>query len=163
MRSEERRRSSHASQIALPTPALLAALFVLIRGFELSGAPGYLIQRFEPWFKGGETAEVVSLSGAMVVLSNLVSNVPAVLLFRPLISSFGHPQSAWLTLAAASSLAGNCTPFSSIANLIVLQQAQKKVSISFWEFTRVGLVVTLVTIAAAIGLLALEGKLLARL
>jgi Na+/H+ antiporter NhaD/arsenite permease-like protein len=140
-----------------------AALFVLIHGFELSGATGYLIRRFEPWFKGGQTAELAGLSGAMLVLSNLVSNVPAVLLFRPLISSFSHPESAWLTLAASSTLAGNCTPFSSIANLIVLQQAQKKTSVSFWEFTRVGLVVTLVTTTAAIGLLALEGKLLAGL
>ena len=136
-----------------------AALFVLIHGFELSGATAYLIERFEPWYKGGRMAEIAGLSGAMLVLSNLVSNVPAVLLFRPLVSSLAHPQSAWLTLAASSTLAGNCIPFSSIANLIVLQQAQKKTSISFWEFTRVGLVVTLVTIAAAIAILALEARL----
>lgn len=136
-----------------------AALFVLIRGFELSGATGFLVERFEPWFHGGRGAQLFGLSTAMLVLSNLVSNVPAVLLFRPLVPSFAHQRFVWLTLAASSTLAGNCTPFSSIANLIVLQQAAKKTSLSFWEFTRVGIIVTLVTAAAAACLLALEARL----
>ena len=136
-----------------------AALFVLIRGFELSGATGLLIQRFDPWFHGGRGAQIFGLGSAMLVLSNLVSNVPAVLLFRPLVTSFAHQRFVWLTLAASSTLAGNCTPFSSIANLIVLQQAAKKTSVSFWEFTRVGLIVTLITTAAAACLLALEARL----
>jgi len=101
-------------------------------------------------------AQLLGLSGAVLVLSNLVSNVPAVLLFRPLVPSFAHQQFVWLALAASSTLAGNCTPFSSIANLIVLQQASKKTSVSFWEFTRVGLVVTVVTSAAALAILAFE-------
>jgi Na+/H+ antiporter NhaD/arsenite permease-like protein len=137
-----------------------AALFVLIHGFELSGAPSYLIQRFEPWFHGGRIAQLAGLSGAMLVLSNLVSNVPAVLLFRPLVSSFADQHMVWLTLAATSTLAGNCTPISSIANLIVLQQANKRTTISFWDFTRVGLLITLVTTLAAVALLALEGAFL---
>lgn len=135
-----------------------AALFVLIRGFELSGAPSYLIEHFEPWFHRGQISQLAGLSGVMLVLSNLVSNVPAVLLFRPLVSSFANQHVVWLTLAATSTFAGNCTPISSIANLIVLQQANKRTAISFWEFTRVGLVVTLVTTPAAIALLAIEGK-----
>src|SRR5579863_608278 len=136
-----------------------ASLFVLIRGFELSGATAFLIQRFEPWFHGGRLAQTFGLSSAMLVLANLVSNVPAVLVFRPLVSSLAHQRFIWLTLAASSTLAGNCTPFSSIANLIVLQQAAKKTSISFWEFTRTGVVVTLITTATAACLLAIEARL----
>ena len=133
-----------------------AALFVVVRGLEISGATGYLIAKFEPWFRRGELSQLFALSAAMVVLSNLVSNVPAVLLFRPLVSSFANSHFFWLVLAASSTLAGNCTPFSSIANLIVLQQANRKVKISFWAFTRVGLVVTLVTTIAAVAILAIE-------
>ncbi len=133
-----------------------AALFVVIRGLELSGATDYLIRRFEPGFQGGPVSQLFALSGAMLVLSNLVSNVPAVLLFRPLVSTFSHQHFVWLALAASSTLAGNCTPFSSVANLIVLQQANKKTAITFWEFCRVGLIVTVVTTVAAISLLALE-------
>ena len=136
-----------------------AALFVLIRGFEASGATDYAIQRFEPWFHGGQVSQLFALGGTMLVLSNLVSNVPAVLLFRPLVGSFSHSHFVWLVLAATSTLAGNSTPFSSIANLIVLQQANKKVRVTFWEFTRVGIIVTLVTTLAAIILLALEYRL----
>ena len=99
----------------------------------------------------------------MLVLSNLVSNVPAVLLFRPLVTTFSQSHFIWLALASASTLAGNSTPFSSVANLIVLQQANKKISVSFWEFTRVGLVITILTTAAGVVLLGLERLVLPQL
>jgi len=133
-----------------------AALFVVIRGFESSGATDLLIQRFSPWFHRGENSQLFALGGLMLLLSNLVSNVPAVLLFRPLVSSLSHSHFVWLALASTSTLAGNSTPFSSVANLIVLQQANKKTKVTFWDFTRVGLPVTLVTTAGGIALLALE-------
>jgi len=66
----------------------------------------------------------------------------------------------WLALASTSTLAGNSSPIGSVVNLIVLQLAAKKTHITFWEFTRVGLVVTLVTTVAAILILALEMKFL---
>ena len=133
-----------------------ASLFVVIRGFEASGATDFLIHRFEPLLTGGPYAQLFGVSGVMLVLANLVSNVPAVLLFRPLVGLFPHSHFVWLALASASTLGGNLTPFGSVASLIVIQQANKEESIGFWDFTRVGLVVTLITTAAAIGLLALE-------
>ena len=133
-----------------------ASLFVVIRGFETSGATDYLIRHFEPALHGSPVTQLFAVSGVMLVLSNLVSNVPAVLLFRPLVGSFPHAHFVWLALASTSTLAGNSTPLGSIANLIVLQQANKKTEITFWEFTRVGLIVTLVTTIAAIFILALE-------
>jgi len=140
-----------------------AALFVVIRGFEASGATDLLIQRFSPWFHRGQWSQLVALSGLMLVLSNLVSNVPAVLLFRPLVTTFSQSHFIWLALASASTLAGNSTPFSSVANLIVLQQANKKISVTFWEFTRVGLVITILTTAAGVVLLGLERLVLPQL
>jgi Na+/H+ antiporter NhaD/arsenite permease-like protein len=133
-----------------------ASLFVVIHGLETSGATAYVLQRFEPWLHAGPVKQLLGLSGAMLVLSNLVSNVPAVLLLRPVVNALPDSHFIWLSLAATSTLAGNCTPFASVANLIVIQQARKTVSIGFWEFTRVGLVVTLLTSAAAIGILTLE-------
>ncbi len=137
-----------------------AGLFVVIQGLQASGAVAYLIHYFQPELHGDLSARLFGLSGAMVVLSNLVSNVPAVLIFRPIIETLAHRRLAWLTLASASTLAGNCTPFSSIANLIVLQQVNKTTSISFWEFSRAGVIVTVVTVLASIGILALEARLL---
>jgi Na+/H+ antiporter NhaD/arsenite permease-like protein len=63
-----------------------------------------------------------SLLGVTVVLSNLISNVPAVLLLQPLISQ--SDTQSWLLLAAGSTLAGNLTLFGSVANLIVVEAAR---------------------------------------
>lgn len=133
-----------------------ASLFVVIQGLQLSGALAYVVREFQPEIAGGGLSRLFGLSGAMVVLSNLVSNVPAVLIFRPIVATLSQRHFDWLVLASASTLAGNCTPFSSVANLIVLQQANRKVRISFWEFSRVGILVTVLTTLAGIVILALE-------
>jgi Na+/H+ antiporter NhaD/arsenite permease-like protein len=86
------------------------------------------------------------LSGITAVLSNLVSNVPAVLVFKPLIGHLGDPKRAWLVLAMASTLAGNLTVVGSVANLIVIQQARGTVKIGFWEYFRVGAPLAVITI-----------------
>lgn len=136
-----------------------AALFVVIQGLQNSGAVAYMVRVFQPELHGNRLAQLFGLSGAMVVLSNLVSNVPAVLIFQPIVRTLARPHFAWLVLASASTLAGNCTPFSSVANLIVLQQSNQRARISFWQFSRVGIIVTIVTTLAGIGILALEARL----
>jgi Na+/H+ antiporter NhaD/arsenite permease-like protein len=135
------------------------ALFVVVHGFQASGAADLLIARFHHAFEGSFEKQLAGVSGLMLILSNLVSNVPAVLLFKPLVASFPDSHFIWLVVASSSTLAGNATPLSSVANLIVLQQAGKRVFISFWQFTRVGLVITLLTTLASMGILALEHRL----
>jgi Na+/H+ antiporter NhaD/arsenite permease-like protein len=88
------------------------------------------------------------LGGVTAVLSNLVSNVPAVLMLKPFVAALPDRDKAWLTIAMASTLAGNFTVLGSIANLIVVQRAEASgVPISFWEYFRVGAPLTLVTLA----------------
>jgi Na+/H+ antiporter NhaD/arsenite permease-like protein len=137
-----------------------ASLFVVIKGFEASGAIEHVIGFFQSGLQGSMISQLFAVSGVMLVLSNLVSNLPAVILFRSVVSSFPNTHYIWLAVASTSTLAGNATPFSSVANLIVLQQAGKKVKITFWEFARVGLIITLLTTLAAIAILALEHRLL---
>ena len=87
------------------------------------------------------------LSLATAVLSNVVSNVPAVLVMRPFIEALPDHDTAWLTVAMASTLAGNFTILGSIANLIVVQKAASRgVSISFWEYFRAGAPLTALTL-----------------
>jgi Na+/H+ antiporter NhaD/arsenite permease-like protein len=136
-----------------------ASLFVVIKGFEASGAIEYVIGFFGSGLQGSMVSQLFAVSGVMLVLSNLVSNLPAVILFRSVVPSFPNTHYIWLAVASTSTLAGNATPFSSVANLIVLQQAGKKVKITFWEFARVGLIVTFITTLAAIAILALEHRL----
>jgi Na+/H+ antiporter NhaD/arsenite permease-like protein len=118
-------------------------LFLIVGGAENSGLKHYLF----------EIAERFNLQNAgmftvvTAVLSNLVSNVPAVMLLKSLVPSFHDPQTGWLVLAMASTLAGNLTITGSVANLIVVERAHGEVHIGFWDYSRVGIPVTLVTLA----------------
>ncbi len=78
-------------------------------------------------------------------LSNLVSNVPAVMLLKSLVPRFTNPHTGWLTLSMASTLAGNLTITGSVANIIVVERARKEANITFGEYFRVGLPVTVLT------------------
>ncbi|MHB2025846.1 MAG: ArsB/NhaD family transporter [Elusimicrobiota bacterium] len=133
-----------------------ASLFIIMRGVETSGALSLIINAFTIGVKRGAAGRILAISGAMLALSNLVSNVPAIMLARPVIAAAAHNRFLWLAAAASSTLAGNMTPISSVANLIVLRQSGKKSKIGFWEFTRVGTVVTMATLASAVGILYLE-------
>ena len=82
------------------------------------------------------------------LLSNVVSNVPAVMLLRTLVDSFPDPRAGWLALAMSSTLAGNLTITGSVANIIVVERASAEgVHVGFREYFRVGLPVTLATLA----------------
>jgi Na+/H+ antiporter NhaD/arsenite permease-like protein len=92
--------------------------------------------------------QVFVLSAVTAVLSNLVSNVPAVLMLKPFVDALKDHDTAWLVIAMASTLAGNFTILGSIANLIVVQRAAASgVRIGFWDYFRVGAPLTLITLA----------------
>ncbi len=130
---------------------MFAGLFIVVAGLEHSvlapeviGAVGRLHLDHAP-----------VLSAITAILSNIVSNVPAVLVLKPFIAQLQSQQHAWLTVAMASTLAGNFTLVGSVANLIVVQRARaQSVEIGFWEYFKVGAPLTVLTIS--IGVLWLE-------
>ena len=83
----------------------------------------------------------------VTVLSNIVSNVPAVMLLKGLIPRFGDPHHAWLMLAMSSTLAGNLTITGSVANIIVVEKARGEAHIGFLEYMKIGVPVTVLTLA----------------
>jgi len=90
----------------------------------------------------------IGLLGVTVLLSNLISNVPTVLLLHPLIPP--NDTQAWLLLAAGSTLAGNMTLLGSVANLIVAEAVAKQgYQLSFWKHFRFGFPLTCLTLAIA--------------
>ena len=92
--------------------------------------------------------QIPVLTAITAVLSNLVSNVPTVLMLKPFVAALPDHDKAWLAIAMASTLAGNFTVLGSIANLIVVQRAEASgVTISFWDYFRVGAPLTIVTLA----------------
>ncbi len=124
-----------------------AALFVVSGSLETSGVTHTLVD-----LKGlAQGARVWNLSAITAGLSNLISNVPAVLLLRPVVSSMPDARTGWLTVAMASTLAGNLTLLGSVANLIVAETASRwRVQISFWEYTKAGFIITGLSLAIGI-------------
>jgi Na+/H+ antiporter NhaD/arsenite permease-like protein len=122
---------------------LFTGLFVVIGGLEASGLTGEILG----WAGAVGLYRPAVLTAVTAVLSNLVSNVPAVLLFKAVIPTFGEPTRAWLLLAMASTLAGNLTILGSVANLIVVEQARGAgIQIGFLEYSKVGVPVTVATL-----------------
>lgn len=124
--------------------AMFAGLFIVVAGFEKTSVEEELAAAAARF----RLDQVWVLSGWSALISNVVSNVPAVLLFAPLIRRLSDPRAGWLTLAMSSTLAGNLTLVGSVANLIVVQRARRHRPITFWEYCRVGIPVTLSTLAA---------------
>jgi len=127
---------------------MFTGLFIVVAGAETTGFQNYFIN-----LVGIERLGNTAVLGVvMAALSNLVSNVPAVLLFRPIYPMLNRGPQAALVIAATSTLAGNLTLLGSIANLIVVEQARREnVTISFGEYIVVGLPITILTLALAIG------------
>jgi Na+/H+ antiporter NhaD/arsenite permease-like protein len=122
---------------------MFAGLFIIVAGAEHTLLSDGTITAFARL----HLDRVPVLSAVTAVLSNLVSNVPAVLMLKPFIDPLSDQRIAWLTVAMASTLAGNFTVLGSIANLIVVQRAAaSRVEISFWQYFKVGAPLTLLTL-----------------
>jgi len=125
-------------------------LFLIVGGAENAGIVARLLALARHW--NLQRLDVFTL--VVVLFSNLVSNVPAVMLLKSLVPGFTDPHTAWLALAMASTLAGNLTITGSVANIIVVESARPDVHVGFWDYFRVGLPITLLTILFGLAWLA---------
>jgi Na+/H+ antiporter NhaD/arsenite permease-like protein len=132
-----------------------AALFVVSGALETSGVTSQWIDLEQI----ARQANVANLTAITAVLSNLISNVPAVMLLKPVVAAMPavsqgaelSARSGWYIVAAASTLAGNLTLLGSVANLIVAETASRwRIDLSFWEYTKSGLIITLVTLGLSV-------------
>ena len=128
-------------------------LFLIVGGAENAGIVAKLLGFAQHW----NLRQLPAFTVVVAVLSNIVSNVPAVMLLKSLAPTFHNPHTAWLTLAMASTLAGNLTITGSVANLIVVESARPELEIGFWDYFKVGLPVTVVTLVVGWGWLAWMG------
>jgi Na+/H+ antiporter NhaD/arsenite permease-like protein len=131
-------------EIDWPLLLMFAGLFVVVAGVENALLTPDLVSRIA----GLGLNRMPVLGIATAILSNLVSNVPAVLVLKPFLAHQADPQRSWAVVAMASTFAGNLTVLGSVANLIVVQQAASRgVAIGFWEYLRIGAPLTLMTLA----------------
>lgn len=131
-------------------------LFVVMHGVEKSGLADAMFQQFSPLFQLTGLGFILGLSLFSVIGSNLVSNVPFVMMMLPFASKIGHDSIFWYTLAMSSTFAGNLTIIGSVANMIVMESSRRAgIEISFFEFFKVGAVVTLLTVLMGSAILSL--------
>jgi Na+/H+ antiporter NhaD/arsenite permease-like protein len=121
-------------------------LFIIVGGAERAGLSEQLLQPFVAW----NLQQIWIFSSVTALLSNIVSNVPAVVLLKSLVPGFADPRIGWLTLAMSSTLAGNLTITGSVANIIVVERARPEVHLGFREYFRLGLPLTVLTLTSGI-------------
>ncbi|KAJ0967147.1 hypothetical protein J5N97_024064 [Dioscorea zingiberensis] len=135
-------------------------MFITVDGFNRTGIPSAFWNFMEPFSRINRTSGVVVLSLVILLLSNIASNVPTVLLLGAQVASSAaaispeHETKAWLILAWVSTVAGNLSLLGSAANLIVCEQARRSqdvgYTLSFWGHLIFGVPSTL--IVTSIGL-----------
>jgi len=126
-----------------PLLVLFIGLFIVVAGIEKTA----LLEDVMRAAARFHLERIWVLSAFASLLSNIVSHVPAVLIFRSFIARMSDPARHWLALAMSTTLAGNLTILGSVANLIVIERARLEAPISFWEYFRVGAPLTALTLA----------------
>lgn len=146
--------------------AFFAGLFIVVRGLEETGLVADLVEAVQPMYGPTLGTQIPVFTAVTVVASNVVSNVPFVVLARGIVPTLAEPSLMWLVLAMASTLAGNLTIPGSVATLIVLETAKQhspaEARVTFVEFLRIGVPVTVVTTVLGALILSAEHWLVAR-
>ena len=123
---------------------MFAGLFVVVAAAEKILLTPDLIGAVQAF----HFANTYVLTADTAVLSNVISNVPAVLALKPFVLGLADQHRIWLVIAMSATLAGNLTPVGSVANLIVAERAGGAgFHISFWAYCRAGIPLTVVTLA----------------
>lgn len=127
-----------------------AGLFVVVEGLVHTGLPALLFDKLPLWSSSDDTWRA---AGLFLIGSNLVSNVPFILVIKQQLALAPNPQRAWTLLAICSTFAGNLTLLGSVANIIVAQAGKEVGGLGFWQHLRVGLPLALLsTLLAALWL-----------
>jgi Na+/H+ antiporter NhaD/arsenite permease-like protein len=144
------------ARVDWPLLVFFAGLFVVVAGVARAGVAERMHDAVAPLLGTGAAHQAVTFSLFSVAGSQLVSNVPFVLLAGEWIPRLEDPRLLWLATALASTLAGNLTILGSVANVIVLELAGSRARIGFWRFLAIGSVVTATTLAAGLAILLAE-------
>lgn len=130
-----------------------ASLFIVVDGVEKSGLMQQFLQRV---ILTENAAGIAGIHVISLLMSQVVSNVPFTIVMLPLMKA-ANSEILWLALASASTLAGNATIIGAMANLIVIESAESRgVKIKFFEFMKIGIFVTFVSLLLSVGIIYLE-------
>ncbi|KAG5563277.1 hypothetical protein RHGRI_005882 [Rhododendron griersonianum] len=137
-------------------------MFITVEGFNRTGIPSTFWNLMEPHARINHVSGIAVLALVVLVLSNVSSNVPTVLLLGARVAASAAAISpiaekkAWLILAWVSTVAGNLSLLGSAANLIVCEQARRAqfggYTLTFWRHLKFGVPSTLIVTAVGLAL-----------
>ncbi|WP_334099897.1 SLC13 family permease [Thermotoga petrophila] len=138
-----KKRNEIIKKIDWHTLIFFASMFVLMQSVWETGIFQSIFERLN--------FDVLSVSAILlvsVIMSQFISNVPMVTLYLPILLEAGAGVKELVTLAAGSTVAGNLFILGAASNVIIIQSAEKRTgdTITFWEFTKIGLPLTVVNI-----------------
>lgn len=134
-----------------------AGLFIVVEGLNSTGLPDHIFDHLRGVFGSGASAQAWNLTWLSVAGSNIVSNVPFVLVAGKWIPGFANPGLMWKVMALATTFAGNLTILGSVANIIVVESARQHIKIGFWDYAKIGIPVTLLTTIIGVAILLFLG------
>jgi Na+/H+ antiporter NhaD/arsenite permease-like protein len=146
-----------AKDVEWPTLAFFAGLFIMVGGLVATGVIEAISRAVTEATDGRLLLASVVLLWGSAILSAFIDNIPYVATMSPVVADMVNAQGntdashvLWWALALGADLGGNATAIGASANVVVIGLAERAGKpISFWEFTRYGLVVTLVSIVLA--------------
>jgi len=142
-----------AKDVEWPTLVFFAGLFVMVGALVNTGVIDRLATAATEATEGRLLLASMVLLWASAVLSAVVDNIPYVATMSPVVADLAagtgdRGQVLWWSLALGADLGGNATAVGASANVVVLGIAARAGRpISFWQFTRYGLIVAAVTVA----------------
>jgi Na+/H+ antiporter NhaD/arsenite permease-like protein len=151
-------QSEYLHEVEWETLVFFAGLFIMVGALVEQGVIGQLAASLTAAVGDQYLAAAMAMLFGSAALSGIVDNIPYVATMSPLVLDLVGPaeglpppkQGVWWALALGADLGGNATAVGASANVVVTGIAKRNGHpISFWEFTKYGLVVTAVTVAAS--------------
>lgn len=148
-------RSDYLSGVEWETLLFFAGLFVMVGALVDTGAIAALAKSATELTGGNAMLTTMGILGVSAPVSGIIDNIPYVATMTPIVAELSatipgdvHPDALWWALALGADFGGNLTAVGASANVVMLGIARRSGNpISFWEFTRKGIVVTAVSVA----------------
>jgi Na+/H+ antiporter NhaD/arsenite permease-like protein len=134
-------------------------LFIVVAGINKAGIVEKMFVPLKSFFGNSVWQQLSVFSAVAIFFSNLVSNVPFVVIAAHWMEAFSDSKTLWLALAMASTFAGNFTIVGSVANMIVMELSRDHARVPFWAFFKIGGPLTLVSTAIGVVILGLYAML----
>ena len=147
----------YLASVEWETLLFFAGLFIMVGAMVKTGVIGELAELAAKATGGDALTAVMLILVVSAVLSGIIDNIPYVATMSPLVAELSgdienpvHAEALWWSLALGADFGGNMTAIGASANVVVLGIALRNgTPISFWEFTRKGVIVTVITITIA--------------